>query len=92
MVNRSARRCSSHSSPAGAIDGRFWCSVQRFSRLTFGTVFIVTQTLQMFGVSPQLASMLFAPILLILISIGYATQYPIYRSLIEPSDSEILPD
>jgi len=27
--------------------------------------------------------MLFAPVLLILISLGYATQYPIYRSLIE---------
>lgn len=60
--------------------------------LTFGTVLIVTQTLQLFGVSQQLASMLFAPVLLILISIGYATQYPIYRSLIESSDSELLPD
>lgn len=50
--------------------------------LTFGTVFIATQTLQALGASPQLASMLFAPVVLILISIGYATLYPIYRSLI----------
>jgi hypothetical protein len=27
--------------------------------------------------------MLFAPVALVLVSIGYATQYPIYRSLIE---------
>ncbi len=51
--------------------------------LSFTVVFIVTQILQMFGASPQLASMLFAPIALMLISVGYATQYPIYRSLIE---------
>ena len=49
-------------------------------------IFIVTQLLQIFGVSPQLASMLFAPMALILISIGYATQYPIYRSLIETAE------
>ena len=47
------------------------------------TIFVATQLLQALGVSPQLASMLFAPVLLVLISIGYATQYPIYRSLIE---------
>ncbi len=54
--------------------------------LTFGVVFVVTQLLQAFGVSPQLASMLFAPVVLVLISISYATQYPIYRSLFETSD------
>ena len=58
--------------------------------LTFGTVFIVTQTLQALGASPQLASMLFAPVLLILVSVGYATQYPIYRSLIEPFETPAL--
>lgn len=51
--------------------------------LSFGVIFVVTQSLQMFGASPQLASMLFAPVALILVSVGYATQYPIYRSLIE---------
>ena len=54
--------------------------------LSFGVIFIVTQLLQMFGASPQFASMLFAPIALILISVGYATQYPIYRSLIETAE------
>jgi len=51
--------------------------------LTFGVTFVVTQSLQIFGASPQLASMLLALVALILISVGYATQYPIYRSLIE---------
>ncbi len=51
--------------------------------LSFGVIFVVTQSLQVFGASPQLASMLFAPVALILVSVGYATQYPIYRSLIE---------
>ena len=53
--------------------------------LSFGVIFVVTQSLQMFGASQQLASMLFAPVALILVSVGYATQYPIYRSLIEPA-------
>ena len=54
--------------------------------LSFAVIFIVTQLLQMFGASAQLASMLFAPMALILISVGYATQYPIYRSLIETAE------
>ncbi len=56
------------------------------SALSFAVIFLVTQLMQIFGASPQLASMLFAPIALILISIGYATQYPIYRSLIETAE------
>jgi hypothetical protein len=56
------------------------------SALSLAVIFLVTQLLQMFGASPELASMLFAPIALILISIGYATQYPIYRSLIETAE------
>lgn len=55
--------------------------------LSFGIIFIATQSLQAFGASPQLASMLFAPVVLVLISIGYATQYPIYRSLMETPNS-----
>lgn len=50
--------------------------------LAFAAI-VILQLLQALGLSPQLASMLFAPVLLILISLGYATQYPIYRSLIE---------
>jgi hypothetical protein len=53
--------------------------------LSFAVIFAVTQSLQVFGASPQLKSMLFAPVALILVSVGYATQYPIYRSLIEPA-------
>lgn len=53
--------------------------------LSFGVIFLVTQSLQIFGASPELKSMLFAPVALILVSVGYATQYPIYRSLIEPA-------
>ncbi len=53
--------------------------------LSFAVIFAVTQSLQVFGASPQLNSMLFAPVALILVSVGYATQYPIYRSLIEPA-------
>ena len=55
--------------------------------LSFGVIFVVTQLLQAFGASPQLASMLFAPVALVLVSVGYATQYPIYRSLIETPES-----
>ena len=51
--------------------------------LFVAVIFLSTQLLQLLGVSPELASMLFAPVLLVLVSIGYATQYPIYRSLIE---------
>lgn len=58
--------------------------------LSFAVVFIVTQLLQAFGASPQMASMLLTPVALILVSIGYATQYPIYRSLME-IPQQILP-
>ena len=51
--------------------------------LSMGVIFVSTQLLQALGVSPQTASMLFAPVVLVLVSIGYATQYPVYRSLIE---------
>ncbi len=54
--------------------------------LSSAVIIVSTQLLQAFGVSPQLASMLFAPVVLVLISVGYATQYPIYRSLIDTPD------
>ncbi len=40
--------------------------------------------LNMLGVSPQLGSMLLAPIALALTSVAYSTQYPIYRAVLEP--------
>jgi hypothetical protein len=36
------------------------------------------------GISPQLGSMLLAPIALLLTSVAYSTQYPIYRAVLEP--------
>ena len=59
--------------------------------LSLAAIFVVTQLLQAFGASPQLASMLLTPVALILISIGYATQYPIYRSLIEVKEHTLPP-
>lgn len=51
--------------------------------LSVAVVVLTTQLLQAFGASPQAASMIVAPVLLVLISVAYAAQYPIYRSLIE---------
>ncbi len=74
----------------------FACWRNRWPFLTLGAallvtsivaVFILPQLLQGLGASPQLASMLVAPVALILVSVGYATQYPIYRSLIETQDA-----
>jgi hypothetical protein len=52
--------------------------------LTLGVGWMATELLRMLGLSAQAASMLFAPVALVLTSIAYATQYPIYHSVIEP--------
>lgn len=52
--------------------------------LSFGVGYLATELLRALGLSPQMTSMLFAPVALILTSITYATQYPIYRAIIEP--------
>lgn len=52
--------------------------------VSLGVGWLATEALRMAGVSPQTASMLFAPVALVLTSIAYATQYPIYRSVVEP--------
>ena len=52
--------------------------------LAFGVGYVTTEILRGLGLSPQLTSMLFAPIALVLTSLSYATQYPIYRAIIEP--------
>ena len=52
--------------------------------LSFAVGYVVTEVLRMLGLSPQLTSMLFAPVALVMTSISYATQYPIYRAVIEP--------
>jgi hypothetical protein len=52
--------------------------------LSLGTGMLMNTLLRTLALSPQLTSMLLAPVALILTSITYATQYPIYRAVIEP--------
>lgn len=52
--------------------------------LSLGIGYLATELLRALGLSPQLTSMLFAPVALVMTSISYATQYPIYRAVIEP--------
>lgn len=52
--------------------------------LSLGVGFLTTELLRALGLSPQMTSMLFAPVAMVMTSIGYATQYPIYRAIIEP--------
>ena len=59
--------------------------------LSLGVGYLSTELLRAIGLSPQLASMLFAPIAMVMTSIGYATQYPIYRAIIEPRPEEVVP-
>ena len=51
---------------------------------TLGVGYISTELLRALGLSPQMMSMLFAPIAMVMTAISYATQYPIYRAIIEP--------
>jgi hypothetical protein len=53
--------------------------------LTLGIGYVASELLRALGLSPQLTSMLFAPVAMVLTSISYATQYPIYRAIIEPT-------
>jgi len=52
--------------------------------LSLGIGWLVTELLRALGLSPQMTSLLFAPVAMVMTSIGYATQYPIYRAIIEP--------
>jgi hypothetical protein len=52
--------------------------------LSLGVGYLTTELLRAFGLSPQMMSMLFAPVAMIMTSVTYATQYPIYRAIIEP--------
>jgi hypothetical protein len=45
---------------------------------------VASMLMNLLGVSPALGSMLLAPIALVLTSIAYSTQYPIYRAVLEP--------
>ncbi len=59
--------------------------------LSLGVGYLSTELLRAIGLSPQLTSMLFAPIAMVMTSISYATQYPIYRAIIEPQPDEVAP-
>ncbi len=52
--------------------------------LSLGVGYLTTELLRALGLSPQMMSMLFAPVAMVVTSITYATQYPIYRAIIEP--------
>lgn len=55
--------------------------------LALGIGYATSEVLRALGVAPALAQLLLAPIALVLTSIAYATQYPIYRSVIEPESA-----
>ncbi len=50
----------------------------------FAISWIVSWLMSAIGVSPALGSMLLAPIALVLTSVAYSTQYPIYKAVLEP--------
>ncbi|HQR19685.1 MAG TPA: BPSS1780 family membrane protein [Burkholderiaceae bacterium] len=57
--------------------------------LLLGVLFVAVSWLaalvmSLIGASSAIASMLLAPVALVLTSIGYSTQYPIYRTVLEP--------
>jgi hypothetical protein len=56
--------------------------------LSLGVGYLTTELLRALGLSPQMTSMLFAPVAMVMTAISYATQYPIYRAIIEPRDEQ----
>ncbi len=52
--------------------------------LVMAVSWLFSLLMSLLGVSPQLGSMLLAPIALLLTSVAYSTQYPIYRAVLEP--------
>ena len=52
--------------------------------MSLGVGYLTTELLRALGLSPQMTSMLFAPVAMVMTAISYATQYPIYRAIIEP--------
>lgn len=55
-----------------------------FTALVVAVSWLFSTLMSVLGVSPQLGSMLLAPIALLLTSVAYSTQYPIYRAVLEP--------
>jgi hypothetical protein len=64
--------------------GPFLVLVAVLMALSLGVGYLVTELLRALGLSPQMTSMLFAPVAMVMTAISYATQYPIYRAIIEP--------
>ena len=64
--------------------------------LVIAVSWLTSLLMGLFGASPALGSMLLAPIALVLTSVAYSTQYPIYRAVLEPrpelSPSEAMPE
>ena len=58
-----------------------------FTALVVAVSWFFSMLMSLLGVSPQLGSMLLAPIALLLTSVAYSTQYPIYRAVLEPPQS-----
>lgn len=54
-----------------------------FTALVLAVSWLATTLMSLLGVSAQLGSMLLAPIGLVLTSVAYSTQYPIYRAVLE---------
>jgi hypothetical protein len=55
-----------------------------FAALVMAVSWLFSMLMNLLGVSPQLGSMLLAPIALLLTTVAYSTQYPIYRAVLEP--------
>jgi hypothetical protein len=55
-----------------------------FAALVMAVSWLFSMLMSLLGVSPQLGSMLLAPIALLLTTVAYSTQYPIYRAVLEP--------
>jgi hypothetical protein len=52
--------------------------------LIFAVSWLTSVLLNIAGASPQVGSMMLAPVALLLTSVAYSTQYPIYRSVLDP--------
>jgi hypothetical protein len=55
--------------------------------LSLGAVSVAVGISNVFDLSPPAAAMLLGPLLLVVTSIHYAAQYPIYRAVIEPGNA-----
>ena len=53
--------------------------------LIFAVSWLTSVLLNLAGASPQVGSLMLAPVALLLTSVAYSTQYPIYRTVLDPS-------